>query len=258
MIKVAVVGSKGRMGQAAAEAVRQAPDLQLVAAIDLGVPPTAVAEAGAEVIIDFTTPDAVMRTLRSCIGSGIHCVVGTTGFTPERLEQVRGWCAQSPSVGVLIAPNFSIGAVLMMRLAAKAAPYFESVEIVEEHHPAKIDAPSGTATLTAQLIEKARAGMQPMPDATSQEVPGARGAVVHGVHVHSVRARGLVAHQEVILGGPGETLRIRHDSLDRESFMPGVLLGVREVGKHPGLAVGLSTYLDLSGYEDLSGSRGQG
>lgn len=254
MIKVGIVGAKGRMGQAAAEAVRNAPDLQLVAAIDLGVPPTAVAEAGADVVVDFTTPDAVMRTLRSCIGHGIHCVVGTTGFTDERLDQVRGWCAASPGVGVLIAPNFSVGAVLMMRLAAKAAPYFESVEIVEEHHPSKLDAPSGTATLTAHLIAAARHGMEPMPDATAEEVAGARGAVIDGVHVHSVRARGLVAHQEVILGGPGETLRIRHDSLDRESFMPGVLLGVREVGNHPGLSVGLSTYLDLSG-EGLGASR---
>ncbi len=247
MIKVAVVGSKGRMGQSAAEAVRTAPDLQLVTAIDLGVPVSAVAEAGAEVMVDFTTPDAVMRTLRTCIAGGIHCVVGTTGFTPERLEQVRGWCAAAPEVGVLIAPNFSIGAVLMMRLSAIAAPYFESVEVVEEHHPNKVDAPSGTATLTAQLVAQAREGMAAMPDATSQEVDGARGAVIDGVHVHSVRARGLVAHQEVILGGPGETLRIRHDSLDRESFMPGVLLGVREVGRHPGLTVGLGEYLGLSG-----------
>jgi 4-hydroxy-tetrahydrodipicolinate reductase len=251
VIKVGVVGSKGRMGQAAAAAVRQAPDMHLVAAIDLGVPPTAVAEAGADVVIDFTTPDAVMRTLRSCIGHGIHCVVGTTGFTEARLDQVRGWCAENPGVGVLIAPNFSIGAVLMMRLAAKAAPYFESVEIIEEHHPSKVDAPSGTATLTAQLVSQAREGMEPVPDATTHEVPGARGAVIGGIHVHSVRARGLVAHQEVIFGGPGETLRIRHDSLDRESFMPGVLLGVREVGNHPGLAVGLSNYLDLSSHDEV-------
>lgn len=251
MIKVGVAGAKGRMGQATVEAVKAADDLQLVAAIDLGVPPTALAEAGAEVVVDFTTPDAVMRTLRSCIGNGIHCVVGTTGFTDERLDQVRSWCAATPGVGVLVAPNFSIAAVLMMRLAAKAAPFFESVEIIEEHHPGKVDAPSGTAALTAELIARARRGMPEMPDATSQELPGARGARVSGIPVHSVRARGLVAHQEVILGGPGETLTIRHDSMDRESFMPGVLLGVREIDKHPGLSVGLSSYLDLSTYLDL-------
>lgn len=244
MIKVAVVGAKGRMGRTVVDAVERAADLRLVAAIDLGEPPATAVDAGADVVVDFTTPDAVMGTLRECIASGVHAVVGTTGFTPERLEQVRAWCAAEPSVGVLVAPNFSIGAVLMMRLAAQAAPFFESVEIVEEHHPDKVDAPSGTAALTARLVAQARAGLAPMPDATTQEVPGARGAVIDGVHVHSVRARGLVAHQEVVLGGPGETLRIRHDSLDRESFMPGVLVGVREVGRHPGLTVGLDAYLD--------------
>ncbi len=244
MIKVAVVGAKGRMGQAAVDAVRTADDLQLVAAIDLGIPPTALAEAGAQVVVDFTTPDAVMRTLRSCIGNGIHCVVGTTGFTEDRLAQVRQWCADRPEVGVLVAPNFSIAAVLMMRLAATAARYFESAEIVEEHHPSKVDAPSGTAIRTAELIAQARAGMGPMPDATTQELAGARGANVEGVRIHSVRARGLVAHQEVIFGGPGETLTIRHDTMDRESFMPGVLLGVRRIVDHPGLSIGLSTFLD--------------
>ncbi len=233
------------MGQAAVEAIKATDDLHLVAAVDMGVPPTALAQAGAEVIVDFTTPDAVMRTLKSCIGNGIHCVVGTTGFTEERLDKVRGWCAKEPSVGVLVAPNFGIGAVLMMRFAAMAAPYFESAEIIEMHHPDKVDAPSGTATHTAQLIAAARAGLPAAPDATVHGVDGARGATIDGIHVHSVRARGLVAHQEVILGGVGETLTIRHDSLDRSSFMPGVLLGVREVGRHPGLTVGLADYLDL-------------
>lgn len=246
MIKVAVVGARGRMGQSCVDAVRSSDDMQLVAAIDIGVPATAVAEAGAEVAIDFTTPDAVMRTLETCILRGIHCVVGTTGFTPERLETVRGWCAQRPDVGVLIAPNFGIGAVLMMRFAAMAAPYFESVEIIELHHPDKVDAPSGTATHTARAIAAARSGMAAQPDATEHEVPGARGALIDGVPVHSVRLRGLVAHQEVLLGGAGETLAIRHDSLDRSSFMPGVLLGVRQVGGRPGLTVGLDQYLDLA------------
>ncbi len=240
-----MVGAKGRMGQAAVEAVKDADDMQLVAAIDIGVPPTALAQAGADVVIDFTTPDAVMRTLETCIASGIHCVVGTTGFTDERLDTVRTWCDANPTVGVLIAPNFGIGAVLMMRLSAMAAPYFESAEIVELHHPDKADAPSGTAAHTARAIAEARAGLPGFPDATTHEMPGARGARVDGVPVHSVRVRGLVAHQEVILGGIGETLTIRHDSLDRSSFMPGVLLGVREVARHPGLTVGLADYLDL-------------
>ena len=233
------------MGQAAVEAIKATDDLHLVAAVDMGVPPTALAQAGADVIVDFTTPDAVMRTLKSCIGNGIHCVVGTTGFTDERLDQVRDWCAKQPTVGVLVAPNFGIGAVLMMRFAAMAAPYFDSAEVIEMHHPDKVDAPSGTAVHTARLIAEARAGLPSAPDATVHEVDGARGATIDGIHVHSIRARGLVAHQEVILGGVGETLTIRHDSLDRSSFMPGVLLGVREVGRHPGLTVGLADYLDL-------------
>ena len=216
-----------------------------VAAIDIGVPPTALVQAGADVIVDFTTPDAVMRTLRTCIAQGVHCVVGTTGFTEDRLDQVRQWCADRPDVGVLIAPNFGIGAVLMMRFAAMAAPYFESAEVIELHHPDKVDAPSGTAAHTAHAIAAARAGLPAMPDATAHELAGARGASIEGVHVHSVRARGLVAHQEVLFGGEGETLTIRHDSLDRSSFMPGVLLGIRQVGRHPGLTVGLADYLDL-------------
>ena len=233
------------MGRAAVEAVKATEDMHLVAAVDIGVPPTALGQAGAQVIVDFTTPDAVMRTLATCIADGIHCVVGTTGFTEDKLDQVRGWCDDNPPVGVLIAPNFGIGAVLMMRLAAMAAPYFDSVEIIEMHHPDKVDAPSGTAAHTAALIARARAGLPPAPDATVHEMPGARGASIDGVPVHSVRARGLVAHQEVILGGEGETLTIRHDSIDRSSFMPGVLLGIREVERHPGLTIGLAEYLDL-------------
>lgn len=244
-LKVGVIGARGRMGQACVEAVRSASDMELVAAIDLGDSTMEVVEAGAQVAIDFTTPDAVMESLRTCIASGVHCVVGTTGFTDERLEQVRAWCQEAPQVGVLIAPNFGIGAVLMMRFAALAAPYFDSVEIVELHHPDKVDAPSGTASHTAAAIAAARAGMAPAPDATAHEVPGARGARISGVPVHSVRARGLVAHQEVLLGGVGETLSIRHDSLDRTSFMPGVLLAARTVPSRPGLTVGLAEYLEL-------------
>jgi 4-hydroxy-tetrahydrodipicolinate reductase len=231
------------MGQQVVEAVSAAPDLELVAVIDVGDALSAL--DGCEVIVDFTTPDAVMATLEYCIGAGIHCVIGTTGFDDARLARVAGWCAGRPEVGVLVAPNFGIGAVLMMQFAAQAAQYFDSVEIIELHHPDKVDAPSGTARHTADLITAARAaaGCEPMPDATTQELDGARGAVVGEVRVHSVRARGLVAHQEVILGGLGETLTIRHDSMDRTSFMPGVLLGVRQVAAHPGMTVGLDSFL---------------
>lgn len=233
------------MGRTVAAAVEQADDCHLVAAVDTGDDLDLL--RAADVVVDFTTPDSVMGNLQWCIEAGKHCVVGTTGFTDERLAQVRTWCESAPSVGVLIAPNFGIGAVLMMRFAAMAAPYFESVEVIELHHPDKVDAPSGTARHTAHLIAQARsaAGIPMGPDATRDSLDGARGAVVEGVHVHAVRSRGLVAHQEVLLGGAGETLTLRHDSLDRASFMPGVLLGIRQVAARPGLTVGLDGYLDL-------------
>ena len=243
MIKVGVVGARGKMGAEVVRAMQSAADCELVSAIDLGDSLKQITDAHTQVIVDFTTPDAVMATLEFAIESGIHAVVGTTGFTDERLSVVAGWCAARPEVGVLIAPNFGIGAVMMMKFAALAAPLFESVEIIELHHPHKADAPSGTAVHTARLVAQARTGMDPQPDATAHQLDGARGSVVDGIRVHSVRARGLVAHQEVVFGGPGETLTIRHDSLDRSSFMPGVLLAVREVGRHPGLTVGLAAYL---------------
>ncbi|MDO3682436.1 4-hydroxy-tetrahydrodipicolinate reductase [Micromonospora sp. C28ISP2-4] len=244
--RVGVLGARGRMGMEVCKAVDSAADLELVAAVDQGDDLDAVAQAGAGVVVDFTTPDAVMDNLRWCVENGVHAVVGTTGFTEQRLAEVRGWLADRPGVGVVIAPNFGIGAVLMMQFAARAARYFESVEIVEQHHPRKLDAPSGTATHTARLIAAARAdaGLGPAPDATRDEVPGARGADIDGVRVHAVRATGLVAHQEVLFGTTGETLTIRHDSYDRVSFMPGVLLAVREVGRRPGLTVGLDALLD--------------
>jgi 4-hydroxy-tetrahydrodipicolinate reductase len=194
--------------------------------------------------VDFTAPNAVMDNLRWCIDAGLHTVVGTTGFDQQRLDQVRQWLAGHADLGALVAPNFGIAAVLMMRFAAVAAPHFDSVEIVELHHPNKVDAPSGTARRTAELIAEARAGRR-SPDATTEELDGARGSVVDGVRVHAVRLAGLVAHQEVLLGGHGETLTIRHDSLSRESFMPGVLLGIRWVPDHPGLTVGLDEALGL-------------
>lgn len=219
----------------------------LVAEVDLGDPIEVLAESRTQAVVDFTHPDVVMPHLEYCVTHGIHAVVGTTGFDEERLTALRGWLAESPGTGVLIAPNFSIGAVLMMRFAAQAAPFFDSVEIVELHHPTKADAPSGTARRTAELVAQARrsAGSAPMPDATSTALDGARGADVDGVPVHSVRVRGLVAHQEVILGELGETLTIRHDSLDRAGFAPGVLAGLRAIEDHPGLTVGLEHFLDL-------------
>ncbi|MBC8993989.1 MULTISPECIES: 4-hydroxy-tetrahydrodipicolinate reductase [Micromonospora] len=244
--RVGVLGARGRMGMEVCKAVDSAADLELVAAVDQGDDLDAVARAGAGVVVDFTTPDAVMDNLRWCVENGVHAVVGTTGFTEQRLDQVREWLAGRPGVGVVIAPNFGIGAVLMMQFAARAARHFESVEIIEQHHPRKLDAPSGTATHTARLIAAARAdaGLGPVPDATRDEVAGARGADIDGVRVHAVRATGLVAHQEVLFGTTGETLTIRHDSYDRVSFMPGVLLAVREVGRRPGLTVGLDALLD--------------
>jgi len=226
-------------------AVEAAEDLELVAAVDAG--DSLEGLTAADVVVDFTHPDVVMDNLEFSIRHGIHAVVGTTGFDDERLETVRGWLAESEGTGVLVAPNFSIGAVLMMRFSVEAARFYESVEIVELHHPDKADAPSGTARRTAELVAAARreAGVGPVPDATSTQLDGARGADVEGIHVHGLRVRGLVAHQEVILGAPGETLTIRHDSLDRVSFVPGVLLGLRQIGEHPGLTVGLETFLDL-------------
>ncbi|MEV5818420.1 4-hydroxy-tetrahydrodipicolinate reductase [Micromonospora harpali] len=243
-IRVAVLGARGRMGVEVCRAVEAAADMELVAALDQGDDRSAA--AGAEVAVDFTTPDVVMDNLRWCVEAGVHAVVGTTGFTGRRLDQVRDWLAARPEVGAVIAPNFGIGAVLMMQFAERAARHFESVEIIEQHHPRKLDAPSGTAAHTARRIAQARAeaGLGPAPDATKDEVPGARGADIDGVRVHAVRATGLVAHQEVLFGTAGETLTIRHDSYDRASFMPGVLLAVRAVRTRPGLTIGLDPLLD--------------
>ncbi|MGB8199429.1 MAG: 4-hydroxy-tetrahydrodipicolinate reductase [Pseudonocardiaceae bacterium] len=246
-IRVGVLGARGRVGTEVCKAVDAAEDMELVAMVDAGDWMFNVADAGAEVVVDFTHPDVVMDNVRFCVDQGIHAVVGTTGFTEARLAQVREWLAPKPDLGVLIAPNFAIGAILSMRFAAMAAPFYESVEIVELHHPRKADAPSGTAARTAALIAAARAqaGMDPPPDATTRSLSGARGADVDGVRVHAVRLTGLVAHQEVLLGTEGETLTIRHDTLDRSSFMPGVLLAVRAVPHRPGITVGLEPLLNL-------------
>lgn len=245
MIKVGVLGARGRMGAEVCRAVTDAGDTELVAAVDQGDPLDAL--TAADVVVDFTHPDVVMGNLEWCVKNGLHAVVGTTGFDPHRIDTVRSWLTTGTSGNVLIAPNFGIGAVLMMHFAQKAAPYFESVEIVETHHPKKADAPSGTAYRTAELIAAARAeaGTAPSPDATTSEIPGARGADVEGVRVHAVRMSGSIAHQEVILGGHGELFTIRHDAMNRESFMPGVLLAVRKVPALDGLTLGIESLLGL-------------
>lgn len=246
-VRVGVLGARGKVGQAICAAVEAAADLNLVAAVDQGDELATFTDANTQVVVDFTHPDVVMDNLRFLVENGIHAVVGTTGFDEERLGSVQSWLTSSPGTGVLIAPNFAIGAVLSMRFAEQAARFFDSVEVIELHHPNKADAPSGTAYRTAELIAKARAkaGVGTSPDATTVELDGARGADVDGVRVHSIRLAGLVAHQEVLLGTQGETLTIRHDSLDRTSFAPGVLLGVRQIAGRPGLTVGLDALLDL-------------
>jgi len=250
-LKVAVLGAAGRMGATVVEAVSAAPDLELVAALDVGDDLATLAASGAQVAVDFTVPAATEANVHGLVDLGIHAVVGTTGWTDESLARVHEHTLESDRagcpVGVVVAPNFAIGAVLAMAFAAKAAPWFESVEVIELHHPDKVDAPSGTARHTAAGIAAARAaaGSAPLPDATTQALDGARGASVDGIPVHSVRLRGLVAHEEILLGNPGEMLTLRHDSLDRTSFMPGVLHAVRQVGSRPGLTVGLEHLLGL-------------
>ncbi|MEE1785536.1 4-hydroxy-tetrahydrodipicolinate reductase [Streptomyces sp. SP17BM10] len=246
-LRVAVIGAKGRIGSEAVKAVEAAPDLELVAALGRGSDLAELTEAGAQVAVELTHPDSVMGNLDHCLHHGIHVVTGTTGWTEERLATVRGWLAEAPELGLLIAPNFSIGAILGMKFAQTAARYFESVEVLELHHDRKADAPSGTATRTAQLIAAARAeaGRPPQQDPTTHSLPGARGADVDGVPVHAVRLRGLLAHQQVMFGDTGETLTIRHDSLHHSSFMPGILLGARKVVETPGLTFGLEHFLDL-------------
>jgi len=244
-IRVGVLGARGRMGADVCKVVAAAPDLELVAQIDVGDDLAELIAASADVVVDFTTPDSVLHNLSWCMRHDIHAVVGTTGWDTARYEVVREQLALHPEVGVLIAPNFAIGAVLLMKFAEQAAAFYESVEIVELHHPNKVDAPSGTALSTAQRIAFARnsAGLGEQPDATTQMLEGARGANVDGVPVHAVRLRGLLAHEEVLFGNTGETFTLRHDSMDRSCFMPGVLLGVRNIASRPGLTVGLDSFL---------------
>jgi 4-hydroxy-tetrahydrodipicolinate reductase len=244
-MRVGVLGAKGKVGATMVQAVEAAEGLTFTAGVDAGDPLSLFTDSQTEIVIDFTHPDVVMNNLKFLIDNGIHAVVGTTGFTDERLSQVKAWLADKPDVAVLIAPNFAIGAVLSMHFAKQAARFFESAEVIELHHPQKADAPSGTAARTARLIAEARKDLPPNPDATSTGLEGARGADVDGIPVHSVRLAGLVAHQEELFGTQGETLTIRHDSLDRTSFVPGVLLAVRRVHERPGLTVGIEPLLDL-------------
>ncbi|KUI24269.1 4-hydroxy-tetrahydrodipicolinate reductase [Mycobacterium sp. IS-1742] len=245
-MRVGVLGSKGKVGATMVQAVEAADDLTFTAGVDAGDPLSALVDTRTDAVIDFTHPSVVMDNLKFLIDNGIHAVVGTTGFTDERIAQVQDWLADKPESAVLIAPNFAIGAVLSMHFAQQAARFFESVEVIELHHPHKADAPSGTAARTAKLIAAARKDMPPNPDATSTGIEGARGADVDGIPVHSIRLAGLVAHQEVLFGTQGETLTIRHDSIDRTSFVPGVLLAVRKVSERPGLTIGIEPLLDLT------------
>ncbi|MFC7488084.1 4-hydroxy-tetrahydrodipicolinate reductase [Knoellia sp. CPCC 206453] len=244
--KVSVIGASGRMGSEVCRAVEAANDLELVGRFDMGDDLGDL--AGAHVVVEFSVPDASALNVAHCVDQGVHVVVGTTGWSEDKLADLATRLEQHPDVGVLIAPNFAIGAVLMMAFSQKAAEFYESAEIIELHHPDKVDAPSGTAARTAELMGSAReqAGLADVPDATTSDPDGARGARAHGIPVHSVRLRGLVAHQEVLFGQTGEMLTIRHDSFDRVSFMPGVIAAVRKVSEHPGLTVGLEHYLGIA------------
>ena len=248
MSTVAVFGARGRMGAEVCRAVEAAEDLTLGAALEVGDDRAGAEQA--DVAVDFTHPDAVLDNLAWCVAHGVHAVVGTTGFDDAKLDRLRSLLAAREGVGVVVAANFSIGAVLMMSFAEQAARFYESAEVIELHHPDKADAPSGTATTTARRIAAARAdaALGAPPDATVHELPGARGAAVDDIRVHGVRLRGLVAHQEVLFGADGETLTIRHDSLHRSSFMPGVLAAVRAVPSRPGLTIGIEPILGLGGH----------
>ena len=247
MTRVAVLGAKGRMGSESVRALAAADGIEVVAEVDAGDSLDVITSAGADVALDFTQPDVALDHVRWRVERGVHVVVGTSGFDEAKVTQVRALLGDAPSTGVLVVPNFSIGAVLMMRFAQVAAPFFESVEVIEMHHPDKVDAPSGTATRTAEVVAEARraAGSPPLPDATTSDPLGARGALVDGIRVHAVRARGFVASQEVILGAQGETLSLRHDSTHRESFMPGAVAAVRAVADIPGVTIGLDAVLGL-------------
>ena len=241
-IKVGVLGAKGRMGATVCEAVQGDAELELVAEVDVDESNDLLVENGADVAVDFTQPDAVMDNIKFCLDNGVHVVVGTTGMSDEDLKTVGEW-ADASEANVFVAPNFAVGAVLMMKFAAAAAPHFKNAEIIERHQERKLDAPSGTARRTAGLMNEARP--DPWGEVPAKSGSEFRGGDESGIRIHSVRVPGSVAHQEVILGSPGETLTIRHDSIDRWSFMPGVVLAVKKVPSLSGLTVGLEHVLDL-------------
>ncbi len=261
-MRVGVIGAAGRMGSTVCAAVDSAQDLDLVAAVDpagagaggaggtrprraIAATLEALSAGGAEVAVDFTAPGAAVPNALWCARRGIHAVIGTTGVDERGLAELAAAFPAAGPLGCVVAPNFAIGAVLMMRFAEMAAPWFDSAEVVELHHDQKADAPSGTALLTARRMAAASGDWAPDPTRV-EALPGARGASgPAGIRIHAVRLRGLVAHQEVLLGGLGQTLTIRHDSYDRQSFMPGVLLAVRQVASRPGLTVGLETLLGI-------------
>lgn len=247
MIAVAVIGARGRMGSTVVDAVGAAPDMEVVARLDAGDAITTESLNGAQVAVDFTVPTHTESNVHACLDAGVDVVVGTTGWHDDALARVAAHAGDTGR-SVLVAPNFAMSAVLAMRFAAMAAPYFDSAEVIEMHHPDKVDAPSGTATATARAIAEARraAGRGEVPDATQSDPLGTRGGVVEGIHVHAVRLRGLTAHEEILLGNPGEQLVVRTDSFDRVSFMPGVLYGVRNVARRPGLTVGLDVLMGLA------------
>lgn len=255
-VSVGVIGAAGKMGRSVCAAVAAAPDLDLVAAVDThhagetvqGLVVTGSLDAldQVDVAVDFTVAGAAVENARWCAANGAHVVVGTTGVDEAALEELGSLYPAGGSLGCVVAPNFAIGAVLMMRFAELAAPWFETAEIIELHHDAKADAPSGTAMLTAERMARGRTSEWGADPTRVEVLAGARGGTgPAGIHVHSIRLRGLVAHQEVVLGTTGQTLTIRHDSLDRESFMPGVVLAVRQVGSRPGVTVGLENLLGL-------------
>lgn len=261
-IRVLVSGACGRMGNEVIRAVLKDSELKLVAAVDkvnvgrdigelVGLARAgitvksdlgqAIKEDNPEVMVDFTTPATAMENVRTGLKAGVHLVVGTTGFSEKDLQEIKDLCSDY-RVNALVAPNFAVGALLMMRCAAIAAKYFSEVEIIELHHDRKLDAPSGTSIKTAEIIMESR-GSAGHPEVGEEKIKGVRGGEMGGIRLHSIRLPGLIAHQEVIFGGIGQTLTIRHDSLSRESFMPGVILGIKKVIEKPGLTYGLEHFL---------------
>lgn len=265
MLRVLVNGADGRMGSEVVKAVHADKDLEVVGGVSIthvgedvgtaaGIAPlgfpihgdlkTALENTKPDVVVDFTTPLVIYNNVKTCIDAGVNVVVGTTGLTAAQRDEL-GKAVEAKGTSVFIAPNFSIGAVMMMKISAEVAPYLPDVEIIELHHNNKLDAPSGTAIMTANKIAAAceAAGAVPAPDKTHESLDGARGAKVDGIAIHSVRLPGYIAHQQVLFGGYGELLTIRHDSMDRKSFMPGVVLAVKKVSSRKGLTFGLENYL---------------